>query len=289
MKKIFLLSIIIVVIVAVSALSFMGCQGQTSLTQIFSESNIWNEATFPEVFTYNMYKADSNEVIGTLTMQVEKLNTKSSYYLSKDGIGSESDYIYSYTTASANATYITTTTLTLLDDSYTSTSIAIFANNFKILGSYNKVVSSSNEKITVSNNVDNKRYYYKTNADNFARENAIKNGKYITSPYFDNSMVYYVARSMPIDSSYTTFSFNIFDLDNNSKEKVTLAQKLETSDVVTIGETSFNTRKITMTTSDTLLGLTNNIACYINTSKYNNALNSIVAIQEGEYMYKLAI
>lgn len=289
MKKTIILSVALILVIAVSAVAFMGCQGTTSLTQIFSESNVWNEATFPETFTYSMYKEGQDGSIGTLTMNVVKLDTSKTYYLGKDGVASESDYIYAYTTASANATYMATTTLALTDGSYTQTSIAIFANNFKMLGTYSKVVEG--EKVTsyVATNEDNKKYYYRTNADDFSEEYGIKNGKYITAPYFDNTMVYYVARSIPNDSTYSSFSFNIFDHKTNTKEKVSLSNSCDTTYPVTIGDTAFNDcRKITMTTSDTLLGTTNNIECYL-TAKHNNCKSVITKIVEGQYSYILNI
>ncbi|MCR4874761.1 MAG: hypothetical protein K5923_03345 [Clostridia bacterium] len=289
MKKTIILSVALVLVIAVSAVTFMGCQGTTSLTQIFSESNVWNEATFPEVFTYSMYKDGQEGSIGTLTMNVVKLDTSKTYYLGKDGIGTESDHVYGYTTASANATYMTTTTLTLLDGTYEQTSIAIFANNFKMLGTYSKVVEGEKVSVYVATNEDNKRYKYKTNADDFNEEYAIKNGKYITSPYFDNTMVYYVARSIPNDSTYSAFTFNIFDHQTNTKEKVTLTNSCDTTYPVVIGETTFNDcRKITMKTSDTLLGTTNYIECYL-TAKHNNCKSVITKIVEGSYSYLLNV
>ena len=284
MKKLLLLVVIVVIILSVSVFAFMGCQGQTSLTQIFSESNIWTEASFPETFTYSMYKYGEEASMGTLTMKVEKLNASTTYYLGKDGLTDADNQIYSVTTASGNATYMTTTTLEATN--YSQTSIALFANNYKMLATYSKIVDNKVETSFVAHNVDNKRYYYKTNAD-WSKEYAIKNGKYISAPYFDNTMIYYVARSIPNDSSYATFSFNIFDHETNKKEKVTLTHSGDTATTVPVGEEALSCRTINMTTSDALLGKTNNITCFVTYAPYKGYKQVITKIIEGNYIYVL--
>ena len=288
MKKIILLAVIVVLIVAISVFSFMGCQGQTSLTQIFSEENIWIESTFPETFTYSMYRGNETTPIGSLTMEVTKLDTSTAYYFGQDGLTTADNALYGITTASGNATYMAKNTLTLADASYSQETIAIFAKNYQMLMTYSKIVDG--EKITayVAYNVDNKRYYYKTNAD-WSDEKAIKNGKYISAPYFDNTMVYYVARSIPNDTTYASFAFNIFNHETNKKEKVALTNSCGTGETIVIGETSYSCRKITMTTSDALLGTTNNVSCYVTYENIGKSKQVITKIQEGAYSYVLNV
>ena len=289
MQKIILLAVIVVLVLSISIFSFMGCQGQTSLTQIFSEENIWREAQFPETFTYNMYKGEDTTTIGTLTMEVVKLNTSTTYYMGQDGLSSqEAQHYYAATTASGNATYMATTTLTLNDASYSQKSIAIFANNYKMLMTYSKIVEGEKVSAFVAYNEDGKRYYYRTNA-NWDDEKAIKNGKYVSSPYFDNTMVYYVARSIPNDTTYSTFAFNIFNHETNAKEKVSLYNSCDTSATIIIGENQYSCRKIGMTTSDVLLGRTNNIACYVTYENIGKSKQVITRITEGDYRYDLVV
>ncbi len=285
MKKIILLVVAIVLIVSISVVGFMGCQGTTALTQIFSEVNIWDGASLPEEYSYSMYEAGNNTSIGILTMKVEQLTTNTTYYMGTTGlVESTEPYLYSFTTPSVNATYKATTTLTLLDGSYTQTSVAIFAKNFKMISTYQRTITTDAEEAYVSYNVDNKKYYYRTN-DNWDNELSIKNGKYQSSPYFDNTMIYYIARTMPNDSTYSTFTFNIFDLDKQSKEKVTMTNPTDTTDTFEVNSVTYSTKKITMSTSDTLLGTTNYVECYTNTQKMNNYKNVIIKIVEGNYSY----
>ena len=288
MKKIILLVVAIVSIIALSLVGFMGCQGSTSLTQIFSEYNIWRSATLPETFTYAMYEGESTESMGTLTMTVERLSKSTSYYLGKTGLVEASDAIYTITTESVNDTYKATTTLTTADSKFTKTTIAIFTKNYQILGTYSYTNDNGTESAFVAHNVDNKRYYYKLSS-NWDEEKAIKNGKYESAPYFDNTMIYFVARSMPEDSTYSAYSFNIFDLDKNSKEKVSLTNNFSEVTPVTInGATDpISSKKVTMTTSDSLLGTTNNISCYVSKEKYAGYSSVITKIVEGKYLYIL--
>ena len=102
MKKIILLAVIVVLIVSVSVFAFMGCQGQVSLTQFFSEENVWREKTTPEIFTYSMYKNGETTSMGTLTMQVDRLERNTTYYMGQDGIATSDNAIYSVTTPTAN-------------------------------------------------------------------------------------------------------------------------------------------------------------------------------------------
>lgn len=275
MKKIILLSVVVVVIIAVSLVGFMGCQGNTSLTQVFSEYNTWNEVTLPETLTYDMY--NGSEKMGTLTTKVETLTKGSTYYLGKTGLVAEANKIFSITTDTVNDTFIATTTLTTNDGSYEKTTFAIFEKNYQLLGSYSSTKKDGNEDIVVAYNVNGKKYHY-VKSSNWDEEKTIKNGKYETSPYFDNTMIYFVARSIP-QAEYSSLTFNIFDTEKNAKEKVTLTIKS--------GEEGSNLRIVTMTTSDSLLGTTNNISCYVNNNKRNGYKNVIQKIVEGNYSYIL--
>lgn len=286
MKKIFLLVIAIVLIVSLSVVGLMGCQGSTSLTQIFSEENIWKEASFPETFTYSMYKDGETTSMGTLTMTVVELEPNKTYYLGKTGDVDESEKIYSAKAASVRPTYKATTTL--VAGTYTQTSIAYFTDNFRMLMTYSSVVEDGKETSYIARNEDNKKYYYRTNA-NWNEELSIKNGKYESSPYYDNTMIYYVARTMPNDSTYSSFSFNIFNHDTNKKEAVSLTNPVNSGDTLEIGSATFNVKKITMTTTDKLLGTTNKLECYINQAKKNKSKNVILQIKEGQYKYVLDI
>ena len=294
MKKIILLLSVIMLIVSLSVVGFMGCQGKTSLTQIFQEYDIFGEAKFPETFTYDMFEGESTTSIGTLTMTVEKLTTSTTYYLGKDGMSDEANAIYAVTSAPANATYKATTTLALADGSYSQTNIAIFANNYKLLGSYSKTVKGDKTTAYVSYVEDGKKYKFRTNAD-WDNEESIKTGKYASSPYFDNTMVYYVARNMPNMSEYASFSFNIFNHDTVDKESVALTNYVvnDVEDAYLInykenGETkSTACRKITMKTSDALLGVTNSVECYISCEKIGSSKQVITKIIEGNYNYVL--
>lgn len=289
MKKIILLIITVVLIVALSLVGFVGCKSNTSLTQIFSEYNIWRSASLPETFTYSMYKGDSTDSIGTLTMTVEQLSKSTSYYLGKTGLTDEANALYTITTESVNETFKATTTLTVNteDSNFSKTTIAIFTRNYQILGSYSYTNNNGVESSFVSHNVDNKRYYYRLSSD-WDDEKAIKNGKYESAPYFDNTMLYFVARSIPEDSSYASYSFNIFDLDKNTKEKVSLTNNYDTVAPVSInGGDAINCKTITMQTSDTLLGTTNFIVCNVSKAKYNGYSSVITKIVEGNYSYVL--
>ena len=290
MKKIILLSVVVVLIVAISLVGFMGCSSNTSLTQIFSEHNIWRLANLPEVLTYSMYKGTDTNSIGTLTMKVETLDKNSTYYLGKTGLVSSSDALYTINTEAVNETYMATTTLETLDGTYSKTTIAIFTKSYQILGSYGYLKNQDTEEVFVSQNTNNKKYKYRLSS-NWDEEKSIKNGKYETSPYFDNTMLYYVARSMPDDSAFASYTFNIFDLDKNSKEKVSLTNSLSTGTAVNVNGQSdaINCKTITMKTSDALLGTTNNISCNVAYSKVKGYTNVITRIDEGEYHYVLNV
>ena len=290
MKKIILLSVVVVLIVALSLVGFMGCAGNTSLTQIFSEYNIWRSAKLPEVFTYSMYKGTDTTSIGTLTMRVETLSKNATYYLGKTGLVESSEQLYEINTESVNETYMATTTLETLDGTYSKTTIAIFTKSYQILGSYSNLKTLDKEESFVSKNTNGKKYKYRLSS-NWDEEKSIKNGKYETSPYFDNTMIYYVARSMPDDSAFASYTFNIFDLDKNSKEKVSLTNSLDKGTAVNVNGQSdaINSKTITMKTSDSLLGTTNNISCNVAYAKINGYKNVITRIIEGEYYYVLNV
>ena len=285
MKKIILLVVSIVMIISVSVFAFMGCQGTTSLTEIFSESNIWRNVKIPETFTYSMYKMGQEGSIGTLTMTIDRPG--STYYLGADGEATAETAIYSYSLSTQKPSYIAKTTLELADQSYKQESIAVFNDNYQLYGSYQKITEG--EKVTsfVSENIDNKKYYYKTSADGFSEEYAIKNGKYKSAPYFDNTMIYYVARSMPNDSTYASYSFNIFNHEKNDKEKVYLTNSCDTATSIVINDVAISCRTITMSTTDKLLGTTNQIYCYVSYAPINNYYQVITKIVEGEYYYLL--
>ena len=288
MKKIILLVIAVVVIVALSLVGFMGCQGQTSLTQIFSDYNVWRAASMPETFTYSMFKGEETESMGTLTLKVETLEKNKTYYIGENGLVSEAETLYSFSTESVNDTYLATTTLQTADGSYSKTSFAAFTKSYQLLACYSKTVENDTVYAYAAHNVDNKKYYYRTSND-WTAEKTIKNGKYQTAPYFDNSMVYFVARSIPEESDYTSFTFNIFDLDKGSKEKVTLSNPYTTVNPVYIigSESPVNSRAVTMKTSDALIGTTNNVTCFVATKSYNGYKNVITKIIEGNYSYIL--
>ena len=287
MKKIILLSIAVVLVISLSLVGFMGCKSNTSLTQIFSEYNIWRSANLPETFTYTMYKTGDTTAMGTLEMTVEGLSKSTTYYLGKTGLTDEANAIYSITTESVNDTFKATTTLKTDDGKYEKTTIALFTKSYQILGSYSYTNNDGAESSFVSYNVNNKRYYYRLSSD-WDDEKAIKNGKYESAPYFDNTMIYYVARSMPEDSAYASYSFNIFDLDKGTKEKVSLVNNYEAVAPISInGGEDVNSKTITMTTSDTLLGTTNNIACSVAKLKYKGYTSVITRIVEGNYYYVL--
>ncbi len=290
MKKIILLSVVVVLIVALSLVGFMGCSGSTSLTQIFSEHNIWRLANLPEVFTYTLYKGTDSEALGTLTMKVENLSKDTAYYLGKTGLVSSSEALYTINTEAVNETYMATTTLETVDGTYNKTTIAIFTKSYQILGSYGYTKTQDKEESFVSQNTNGKKYKYRLSS-NWDQEKSIKNGKYEASPYFDNTMIYFVARSMPDDSEFANYTFNIFDLEKNAKEKVTLTNSLKNGTAINVNgqDDAINCKTITMKTSDALLGTTNNIACYVSYTKINGYENVITRIVEGEYIYVLNI
>ena len=277
MKKIILLSVVVVLIVALSLVGFMGCAGSTSLTQIFSEHNIWRLANLPEVFTYTLYKGTDSEALGTLTMKVETLSKDTPYYLGKTGLVSSSEALYTINTEAVNETYMATTTLEAENGNYQKTTIAIFTKSYQILGSYGYTKNNDVEESFVAQNTNNKKYKYRLSSY-WNEEKSIKNGKYEASPYFDNTMIYYVARSMPIDSEFASYTFNVFDLEKKSKEKVTMTNSLENGTAINVnGQTdAINSRKITI-----------NLVCYVSLIKVNNYDNVITRIEEGEYYYVL--
>ena len=287
MKKIILLVVSIVVILSISVFAFMGCQGTTSLTEIFSEYSVWDNVKMPEEFTYSMYKDGQEGAIGTLTMKVERAS--SNYYLGADGEATADTAIYPYSLSTQKSSYVAKTTLVLNDGSYKQESIALFNDNYQLYGSFQKITQGESIKSFVSTNVDGKRYYYKTNADGFSEEYAIKNGKYKSAPYFDNTMIYYVARSMPNDSTYANFSFNIFNHEKNDKEKVYLVNSCDTKTAIILNGNTYECRTIGMRTTDALLGTTNNIACFVCDSGINGYKQVITKIYEGEYYYLLNV
>ena len=287
MKKIILLVVSIVVILSISVFAFMGCQGTTSLTEIFSEYSVWDNVKMPEEFTYSMYKDGQEGAIGTLTMKVERAS--SNYYLGADGEATAETAIYPYSLSTQKSSYVAKTTLVLNDGSYKQESIALFNDNYQLYGSFQKITQGETVKSFVSTNVDGKRYYYKTNADGFSEEYAIKNGKYKSAPYFDNTMIYYVARSMPNDSTYANFSFNIFNHEKNDKEKVYLVNSCDTKTAIILNNNTYECRTVGMRTTDTLLGTTNNIACFVYDSGINGYKQVITKIYEGEYYYLLNV
>ena len=158
MKKIILLSIAVVLVISLSLVGFVGCKSNTSLTQIFSEYNIWRSANLPETFTYTMYKTGDTTAMGTLEMTVEGLSKSATYYLGKTGLTDEANAIYSITTESVNDTFKATTTLKTDDGKYEKTTIALFTKSYQILGSYSYTNNDGAESSFVSYNVNNKRF-----------------------------------------------------------------------------------------------------------------------------------
>ncbi len=288
MKKKLLLISILVLVVVISAVTFSACSQKISLTKKMTQINIFNEESskLPETMSYKMFDKNNNQ-IGTYTTTVKEFSSFPKTYLGLDGETTEANAVYTLS-ASSNTTvvYSYETNLTLLDGSYAKKTISYFDNSLLTIGSYSKVVENGKTTTVIAKNVNDDRYYFKKYVDGtLSVDESIKNGKYESSPYYDNTMTYMIARNMPKDDSYASFSYSTFDIDTLSKTTVTVTNSSTVNPATS--ELSYPSREITLSTSDKILGKTNNLKCYISDEKVNGYNGVILKIVEGNYSYVL--
>ncbi len=294
MKKKFLLIGITIVLILVSMVSFIGCSGNNIyLTKNFPNTEVYKAAFNQydtETLNYTM-KDTNNNNIGTFTTEASKMT--GTCYLNKDGECEEKDAEYTISKISTIC-YVYKTTLTV-NGTIVKKTISYLKNDLLMIGSYSYTNYDSTETVVISSNTDNNKYYFKkyVNGEKVA-ENSIKNGKYESSAYYDNTMTFLVARNMPNDSDYTSFSYNYFNIDNLSKTKVSVINSLDSVNAPDYKDGTYSGRKVTLTTTDSVLGKTNEITVYISTTAFDytnggKIENPILEIIEGNYKYVLDI
>lgn len=292
MKKKFLLIGITIVLILVSMVSFMGCSGNNIyLTKNFPDTEVYKAAFNnynTETLTYTM-KDSNNNSIGTFTTEASKMT--GTCYLNKDGECEEKDAEYTLSKMGTTC-YVYKTTLTV-NGNVVKKTIAYCKNDLLMIGSYSYTNYDSTETVVISSNKDDSKYNFKkyVNGEKVA-ENSIKNGKYESSAYYDNTMTFLVARNMPNDSNYASFSYNYFNLDNLSKTKVSVINSTDSTNVPDYKEGTCSGRKVTLSTTDSVLGKTNEITVYLSTTELDYVNNSkiqspILEITEGNYKYIL--
>lgn len=207
-KKILLLVLVIVALAALLA----GCVSKPP-HKILSDPWANNEE-----ITYNVTRTLSDKTVikGTSTTTTKRI-TDGSIKVGGDVINNFSGTFVSIYTA--------------LEDGSVMEAQVAFKSSFEPVASYKKINVKGYEnnspakdttQITAITYKDEK-CYYETDFDGEKKSDSVKVGKWIKSPYYDNLMLYHVARSSYINNSFSSLTTKVLSTADYSIKTLTIA------------------------------------------------------------------
>lgn len=270
MKKRILLAIS-ALIICVLAVSMIACTSINNVLEVrFASFNVWKERPLPEVCEYNV-KNGSGDIIGSYTMTANNAVTNATYHVTKLGITLEKQEVGdAYTFKAPAKSFVLTQSLVLSDGTYSMETTAYMTASYCLLASYTKIVKDGKEEIVVSKNVDDDKYYYTKYNASGSSSDKIKLDQYKLEGYYDNTLFYFVLRSIP--KEFAGYKFKLIDTDNNKTYQV----------ITSMDDSNPDYTIITAKTEHKILGEYNKVECHV--SKVDN--KKILKIIEGEYTYE---
>lgn len=220
-KKIFLFTIIIAVLAVVLA----GCISKPP-HKTFSDP--WENY---EQITYDVTRTlkDKSEIKGVSTMTTQRITNKTIK------IGNSELQSFSGTVITID---------TKLEDESTMFAQVAFKPSFEPVASYKTISITGHSGNQPENNINqvteinynDEKCYYKTNFDGTENNDEIKTGKWIKKPFYDNLMLYHIARSSYLDGKFTSISTKVLSVSDFKMKTLTVAQSQATAITPIFGE-----------------------------------------------------
>lgn len=216
--------ILLVVALAVLTATLAGCISKPPHKMFSDPWGNYEEISYKVVRT--LKDEDNNndnniKINGTSTMITERLNNSSVV------VGNRTLQNFSGSVVTLN---------TKLEDGSTMTSTVAFKSSFEPVASYKKIfvkgyAKNSPEKDTnqeISMYYNDQKCYYDTNIDGVKNKGEVKTGKWIKSPFYDNLMIYHIARSSYNKGSYTNLSSKVLSVNDYKMKNLSVTYATST-------------------------------------------------------------
>lgn len=220
-KKIFLFTIIIAVLAVVLA----GCISKPP-HKTFSDP--WDNY---EQITYDVTRTlkDGSVIKGVSVMTTERL-TNQTINIGKNELQNFSGTVITIDTK--------------LEDNSTMFAQVAFKPSFEPVASYKNIAitghSGSQPETNINQTTDisynNEKCYYSTNFDGVETNDEIKVGQWIKKPYYDNLMLYHIARSSYMNGKFTAISTKVLSVSDFKMKTLTVAQNKASAITPIFGE-----------------------------------------------------
>ncbi|MEG2413555.1 MAG: hypothetical protein RSB61_02775 [Clostridia bacterium] len=270
MKK--TLIILIVVVVALLGVSLSACGGNAPLQSTLQEYTPWvrnvGGALITETSVFDVTaNVGSKQEKGVYTVVVQRYQGTTATVVDK-------------TVENFNG-YSATSRLKMDNGDYQNTDV-LFTTNLQVEYSVFESKTGDNYSKRVSN-YDKKKCLYTLCADEANPQNVtngtIKYSEYKKSPYYDNAMIYLVARCFPTTSA--TYSYQIPNYENDKLNKVVMSAESVKQQVDFANGQKTSCRVINIAYNRTFPGAGAPLKCYI--SEYEmNGENVITPPKEEE-------
>ncbi len=208
-KKILLLVLVIAVLTVVLA----GCISKPPHKTL---SDPWDNY---EKITYEVSRELNDKTIikGTSTMITERITN------SNVKVGDRNINNFSGTYVSIN---------TILDDGSEMVAQVAFKSSFEPVASFKQINVKGYEGNSPAKDTkqitnifyEEEKCYYDTDFDGAKKSDSIKVGKWIKKPYYDNLMLYHIARSSYIGESFSSITTNVLSTGDYSMKTLTVSR-----------------------------------------------------------------
>ena len=160
---------------------------------------------------------DKTIIKGTSTMITERITN------SNVKVGDRNINNFSGTYVSIN---------TILDDGSEMVAQVAFKSSFEPVASFKQInvkgyeSNSPAKDTTQTTNIfyEDEKCYYDTDFDGVKKSDSIKVGKWIKKPYYDNLMLYHIARSSYIGESFSSITTNVLSTGDYSMKTLTVSR-----------------------------------------------------------------
>lgn len=287
MKK-FKYIICITLLLSVAVFAFAGCGGAAPTQRIIGSSTPWITYTDvnEEISTYTINKVTkegettTTTQVGEMTYTFRKLDGSSPVKIGGTEHTIVGYYISQLVTGEQN------------DDKEIFTQ-AIVDTNLRTLASYSKTTKTDDSWTAYEVVYDTKNCLVTaTNSSSDAVETTVKIGKgYSSEPYYDNAIIYTVARSLP--ASVSSYAFKSISFEEYKTIDVTLNRSSNSdvlNDIPLFDKTTIKDVATYKFTVSNALGTGAPIVCYVKSVEFDGKPlnNGILKIVEGNIEYVLS-
>lgn len=283
MKKKFLLFICVIALLAVV---LSGCISKPP-HKILSDP--WLNS---ETITYEVTRTlkGANPIKGTSTITTERLTNNSDKKVGDSALNNFS------------GTYVSISTV--LDDGSTMIAQVAFESNFAPVTSYKEINIKGHEGNSPSKDTHqitnisyhDEKCFYSTNYDGVENSGEIKTGDWIKKPFYDNLMLYHIARSSYLDGKFSSIQTKVLSTSDFEFKTMTVSNTESNAVYKLFGEDEdgIKTDLVSLTLNQTFPGsgtpLTVRLSREINENYKGLNLSTDripLVITEGDMTYKI--